>query len=259
MTEVLRLLQISDTHLTADRVRRNAGVCSYESLTAVLDQIRARDLVDCDALLLTGDLVNDDPGGYGHLLALFQPLAKPVLGLPGNHDPSDAMRVAFDSASFQMGGHSDFARWRLILLDSAVPGVAHGELSPAELQRLEAALGSADGRHVLIALHHHPVPLASAWLDPLGLRNAAEFFAIADRHPNIRAICWGHVHQVFDARRNGVRLMSAPSTWVQFKPLSEDFALDAAAPGYRRLELFEDGTIESEVVRVAAASAKSDA
>lgn len=257
MTDVLRLLQISDIHLFADRGRRTHGVCSYDSFTDVLNHVRARHLADTDALLLTGDLVNDEPAGYADLLASLQPLAKPVFAIPGNHDSMAPMRAAFDNSQLQIGGHVDFTHWRVILLDSSVAGFDHGELSQLELQRLQALVASADRLHVLVALHHHPVALASAWIDPLGLRNASELFAITDRHPNVRAICWGHVHQAFDVRRNGVRLMSAPSTCVQFKPLSEEFATDPIPPGYRRLMLHKDGTVGTEVIRILSAAANS--
>ena len=41
-----------------------------------------------------------------------------------------------------------------------------------------------------------------------------------------------------------------PSTCVQFKPGSEDFAVDDAAPGYRWFDLHADGRIETAVSRV---------
>ena len=63
-------------------------------------------------------------------------------------------------------------------------------------------------------------------------------------------ISWGHVHQCFDARRHGVRLLATPSTCAQFLPLSDEFAIDARPPAYRRLTLLPDGTLETEVVWV---------
>jgi len=253
MTDVLRLLQFSDPHLFADRAARLKGVCSHQSLQAVLAHARARHWHGLDALLLTGDLVHDQAGGYEHLRTLFGALGKPVYCLPGNHDDLPAYTRALSAAPFHLGGHVDFAHWRVVMLDSVVPGEAHGELSAAELARLEQCLAGAGGRHVLVALHHHPVNLASQWLDQVMLRNARELFAVTDRFPALRAMCWGHVHQQFDVRRKGVRLMAVPSTCAQFAPASEEFAIDAAAPGYRRLALHADGTIDSEVVRVEAA------
>jgi 3',5'-cyclic-AMP phosphodiesterase len=102
----------------------------------------------------------------------------------------------------------------------------------------------------MVCLHHHPVAMASRWLDALGIDNADEFFQVLDAHAQVRAISWGHVHQCFDARRHGVRLLATPSTCAQFLPLADDFAVDARSPAYRRLTLRADGTIETDVVWV---------
>jgi len=56
------------------------------------------------------------------------------------------------------------------------------------------------------------------------------------------------VHQASDRRRKGVRLMSTPSTCSQFRPNSDDFALDSRSPGYRWLNLSASGAIETEVI-----------
>ena len=74
----------------------------------------------------------------------------------------------------------------------------------------------------------------------------------------LRAVSWGHVHQSFDARRHGVRLLATPSTCAQFLPLSDDFAVDARPPAYRRLTLQPDGALETEVVWVEAAAGALD-
>jgi Icc protein len=249
MSEPIRLLQFSDTHLFGDRSARIKGVCSYDTLRAVLAAARVQHW-NAAALLLTGDLVHDDPAAYGHVREIFGALGKPVLCLPGNHDELPALHQALGAAPFQIGGHADIGLWRIVMLDSVVPGAVHGELSAAELQRLEVALVGAGNRQVLLCLHHHPVELASSWLDQVMLKNGRDFFAIVDRFPHVRAICWGHVHQQFDVRRRGVRLMAVPSTCAQFKPSSESFELDSSAPGYRRFVLHADGRIESEVIRV---------
>ena len=68
------------------------------------------------------------------------------------------------------------------------------------------------------------------------------------RHPGLRAILWGHVHQASDRVRQGVRLLSTPSTCAQFLPGSATFAMDTRPPGYRWLDLHDDGRIETRIV-----------
>jgi Icc protein len=93
--------------------------------------------------------------------------------------------------------------------------------------------------------------MGSRWLDSMAVDNANDFFTIIDRHPQVRGILWGHVHQRFDRMRKHVRLMASPSTCIQFLPMSAAFAVDEAAPGYRWLSLLEDGGIETGVERLA--------
>jgi 3',5'-cyclic-AMP phosphodiesterase len=246
----LRLIQFTDPHLYGGEHEELRGVATLPALNAALAQARARDWPP-DALLLTGDLVQDDPGGYRHLRRLVGSLGLPVLAIPGNHDEPPTMRRELAGEPFVLDGFVDFGRWRIVLLDSCIPGSAGGALSAEALAGLEAALAGAGGRHCLVCLHHHPVPMASRWLDRVGLANAAEFLHTIDAHRNVRAILWGHVHQSYDALRKGVRLLATPSTCAQFLPHSDDFALDRLPPAYRTLELQADGSLLTEVVWVA--------
>ena len=80
--------------------------------------------------------------------------------------------------------------------------------------------------------------------------DAAEFFAILDRFPGVRGVLWGHVHQQVDRRHGAIQLMASPSTCVQFAPGSVGFKSDALPPGYRWLDLHEDGSLHTGVSRV---------
>jgi 3',5'-cyclic-AMP phosphodiesterase len=137
-----------------------------------------------------------------------------------------------------------------VLLDSCIPGSASGRLSESSLAELDEVLSTAGQRHCLVSLHHHPIAMESRWLDRVGLENAAEFLEVIDRHRNVRAIVWGHVHQSYEGLRKGVRLLATPSTCAQFVPNADDFAVDRRPPAYRTLELRADGSVLTEVVWV---------
>ena len=256
MNADVRLLHISDPHLFASPQGALRGVATLPALRAVLAHALAHG-ARYDALLVTGDIVHDEPGGYRHFRVEMLATGLPVYCLPGNHDVPAALPHAVAGTPVQVGGHVDIGAWRIVLLDSSVPGQAHGHLAAPELARLEQALAGAGGRHVLVGVHHHPVPHASRWLDSVGLHNAADLFAVLDCHAGVRALVWGHVHQEFEALRRGVRLLGVPSTCAQFLPHSDQFAIDPAPPGYRTFTLRADGTLDSEVVRIDAASARA--
>jgi Icc protein len=244
----IRLVQISDPHLRTDPAGTLRGVASLESLEHVLTQaLHTRPAVD--AVLCSGDIVNDEPAGYAHFVRALAPYGRPVYCVPGNHDDPARMRAALAQPGFQVGGHADLGAWRIVLVDSCVPGRVPGRVSEPELRALERALDGCAG-YALVCVHHHPVAMGSHWLDGVGIENAAEFLAVLDAHPRVRALVWGHVHQCFEGRRHGVRLLATPSTCAQFLPLSHDFAVDSRPPAYRRLTLRADGTMETEVIWV---------
>ena len=89
---VVRLTHFTDPHLYGERDESLRGVATLPALTAALAHARARDWPP-DAVLVTGDLVQDDPAGYPHFRRLFGSLGLPVLCLPGNHDEPRAMRA----------------------------------------------------------------------------------------------------------------------------------------------------------------------
>jgi 3',5'-cyclic-AMP phosphodiesterase len=240
----INLVQLTDPHLFGDPERALRGVPTLPALRATL-AAAATDIAACDAILATGDLVQDDPGGYAWFVREFGALGKPVLCVPGNHDDVPAMRLALAAPPFQLGGVYDAGGWRTILLDSAVPGETSGMLDNRTMAFLETALASASTRPALICLHHHPVPMQSRWLDTVGLANGAEFTAMIRRFPNARAVLFGHVHQAMDRVVDGVRMIATPSTCSQFKPGSDDFAVDDTPPAWRTLRLHADGRLDT--------------
>lgn len=247
----ITLLQITDTHLYADPGGRLLDVETDASLRAVLAHV-ARMPQRFERVLMTGDLVHDESlAGYRRLRDHLRALQVPVHCTPGNHDNPGAMHAALVDGLVDMPRQILTGDWQILLLDTTVTGSNAGHLADSELTELDAALAAAPARPALICLHHNPIPVGSTWLDSMAIDNGAALLAIIDRHPQVRGVLWGHVHQQFDADRNGVRLLASPSTCVQFLPGSHDFALDDAAPGYRVLTLHPDGRIDSHVERLA--------
>ena len=248
-TNTVQLVQFTDLHLLADPEGCLKGVATLASLRATLSAAAA-DLAAADAVVLSGDLVQDQPAAYAHLPPLLAPLGKPVLCIPGNHDLPQVLATSLQQAPFQVGGQHDAGRWRIVLLDSSVAGQAHGGLGAAALAALAEQLRQAADRHVLIVLHHPPLPLGSAWLDEIGLLDGAALLALLHAHDCVRGVVFGHAHQVYDATEGRLRLLGTPSTCAQFRPRSAEFALDDLPPAYRVLQLQADGQIDTRVVWV---------
>lgn len=247
----MRVVQFSDSHLFGRTDGKLLGLNTDDSLDRVLDLIVAEQPA-IDLLLATGDLSQDaSPASYARLLEKLKRFpGVPCYWLEGNHDVTGPMRDALSNPERLSPCVTKLAGWDVVMLDSTIPNEVPGFLHEDDFEFLETSLQASGSRHVLVCLHHQPVPMGCQWLDTQIVGNADRFFQIIDRHPNIRAVIWGHVHQAFEGERKGVKLMSVPSTCVQFKPKSEDFAVDDAAPGYRWLDLHADGRITTGVSRV---------
>src|SRR5947207_14177991 len=100
------------------------------------------------------------------------------------------MQRELSGEPFVLGGFVDLGRWRIVLLDSCLPGSASGALSAQALAGLEKALSSAGARHCLVCLPHHPVPPGSRWLARAGLPNAAKTLRVIAQHTTVPATVW---------------------------------------------------------------------
>lgn len=252
-----RIVQFTDLHLYGAADGKLRGITVLPALEATVASAIQRH-APWHAVLLTGDLVQDDPSGYARVREVFGASNLPVYCIPGNHDEPAPMRAALAEPPFQVCGTAHVGAWLLVMLDSYLHGSANGRVSAAELERLDAALAAHPDRPALVCLHHHPIAMGSRWLDQVALENPDELFAVLDRHANVRVLLWGHVHQAYDGRRNGVRMLATPSTCAQFKPGVDGFAIDRRPPAYRWLDLHADGSVATEVVWVEEAAARAE-
>lgn len=246
----MRLVQITDTHLYADPDGRLLGQRTRPSCDAVLALVPGS-LFPVDAVLLTGDLVHDErPEGYRYLKGCLHALGVPYYAIPGNHDLVSLLAEQLDPGAAAPVRSVRIQDWQLVLVDSTLPGEEGGRLGAPRLAGLDRVLAIWPESPTLVCLHHHAAPVGSPWMDAIGLADHDAFFAVLDRHPQVRGVLWGHIHQAFDGWRGSVRLMGSPSTSVQFLPRSQDLALDAAAPGLRWLDLSPDGHLETGILRL---------
>jgi len=243
----LRLLQFTDLHLGPDEDDRVRGVAAHDTFQRCLAHAREHH-APVDAVLLTGDLVQDDARGYLAIASYLGRERARVHCLAGNHDLPGEMEALLARAPFDLSPVLRYGDWTLVMLNSSTPGVHRGHLSADALAFLDDALSRFADSHALVVLHHQPVPVGSAWLDTIGLDNGPELMQLLARHRNLRGLLWGHVHQAFDVLQDGVAMMATPATCYQFVPGIDDMAVDDRPPGYRWLHLYPDGRIETQVV-----------
>jgi Icc protein len=243
----LRLVQVTDTHLTGTPDGELLGMNTARSARAVIDTAKRSGNIDC--FLVTGDIAADEqPTAYAQLEEM---LGQDTLSLwlPGNHDD---IRSNLEPLEPHLKRRLRTPNWDVVMLETQVQGEVGGALNASELAALAVAIdeAAAENKYLLVATHHPLRSMNSAWLDEQSVRNADEALnMLAPRAKRVLMIS-GHVHQESDAVISGIRMLTTPSTCVQFAPQSEDFALDDRSPGYRSLRLYADGSVQTEVVRV---------
>lgn len=243
----IRLVQISDLHLFADKKQSLLGVTTYESFKAVVELLK-QDAKQPSLIIISGDISQDyTKESYLYLAAFLKDFPVPVYYVPGNHDDHDAITSVYPCENISDKKQIVFDHWQIILLNSQKNGAVYGWLDATELTFLETCLKQFPDHYSLVVFHHHPVPVNSAWLDNLGLRNADELWKLLNKKTTI---LFGHVHQEHVGAKNGVDYFSTPSTCIQFKRNSDEFALEKLGPGYRWVELYDNGKMETGVTRL---------
>jgi len=250
MPDPLVLVQLTDLHLSAEPGTRIQGVDADAGLHAVISHLARGPRPD--AVLLSGDLSHDGSrASYKRVAESVGTIGTATMALPGNHDDPAMLRAVLGDAGIATGATQLLGDWLLVLLDSTVPDAVPGRLATAELETLAQALKAHPDRHALVCLHHQPVDVGTTWIDLLGLQNPQALFTVLDQSPAVRALAFGHIHAECDLQRNSLRLLGSPSTACQFRPGTATVELDDRPPGYRRITLSADGTIDTRAEYVA--------
>lgn len=269
-----RFVHITDTHISAGgRWRARSGAFDYDteaSLRQVVEAVRALDPAPAFAVLggdlASPDLVHPDrlltPEEYVpsyHLLQeILAGLRCPVHYLVGNHDH----RVAFNRVlragapapdaphyyAFDQAGH------HFVALDSQEPGQSGGVLDAAQLAWLERDLDAHRDRPTIVFVHHHAWPLGLAWMDAMRLRNGEALVARLSASPQVRWLVCGHVHLDQVIQRDGLTLLTTPSTCFQVSKVSQTPKVLPGPPAFRVVDV-QGEALSTRVLHLHAGSA----
>lgn len=244
MKDNITLIQLSDLHLSG-----NIG--TDESYRHFLHCLQNSKQYAPDYYLFTGDLANHgDKEATDWLFDTMHAQKIPFFAIAGNHDASEENNcsLTFESSNFMAKTpdhrllncvNIDLGAWQLLLIDSTVAGHIHGKIHPPALVWLQQQL-STKHKPSILAFHHHPLAVKSAWIDNHMLQNAQQLWQLLAPYSHAKLILCGHVHQTHRLQKNHTTIHTAPSTYQQFTPFAQDFHLDDTGNGFVRLLLTKD-------------------
>lgn len=212
----MRILHLSDTHLGrtdgpdipgADGADGANGADGTAALRLLLAE--AAHLDGLDAVVVTGDVADDGSrAAYERVRELLggyaQERGAQLFFAVGNHDERAAFAEVLGSGhgapdavypgqAGERAAVSTVAGWRLVTLDSLVPGKGYGLLGPGQLGWLREVLADPAPQGTVLAFHHPPIGWDVEVQRVLGLQDTAEL-ADAIRGTDVHLVLCGHFH-----------------------------------------------------------------
>ena len=250
INDPLSIIQLTDLHILSNPGDKLLGIDTEYYFQNIFEHA-LKTQPNPDLILFTGDLAQDPcPSSYKRIYSELEKSPATCVCLPGNHDDFSIMKKILNQKNVSCNKQVLLGNWQIICLDSQKPGEESGYLSAQELAFVEDCLKPLPDHYALIAVHHHCTPTGSPWMDVMQIENSNEFLDLLANFANVKAITTGHIHQDLNHKKNRVKIFGSPSTCFQFKPNSQEFAIDETAPGYRLFKLYADGRIETKIIRL---------
>jgi 3',5'-cyclic-AMP phosphodiesterase len=215
------------------------------------DALAEIDAAGVDAAISKGDIADRGlPEQFVAAARAFAGLSVPHHAFLGNHDYYGRLE-GLEVDGYALLGQPpapravDLGGWRLLLLETALPGEHHGVFDDDRLRWLAEALEEtrAEATPTLLLMHHQPVPPehAGSFPNDIGLRpeHSLRVFELLGRQPQVKGVLIGHTH------RNRVRRYPG----ARHVPFIEVHCTKDYPGGWAHYRLFADGSFRQEARR----------
>lgn len=250
---LLTFVHMSDTHIGIDPEygKQHTAYSTQISTTALVKQINALPF-KVDFVLHTGDVAYDpDASAYYTARDILSELKYPIYYLAGNHDHATELQgILLNQKESRKPYYYEFEvnGVQMVCLDSNGPAeVPRGNIVPEQLEWLDGLCSAQDNRPMVVAVHHHLLPVGAQWWDEyMRVTNGeAVHDVLRKAQPRLRGVFFGHVHQSITMYKDGVLYNSALSSWTQFRMwpgLSDTVPDENAEPGFSVVTISRDQT-----------------
>ncbi|MFT8394931.1 metallophosphoesterase [Propionibacterium sp.] len=269
----LRILHIGDTHLRGDGGLTVDGVDPNPTLHAALEILE--NVGPIDLLAVVGDVSDDGSvASYDHAREMLggfaarhgrDGAAAAMVLVPGNHDRRPGFHQVLGNGHFPFGevtdahpddrpayGISTAGDFRIVTLDSSVPGRSHGVVDSEQLDWLADVLSTDSGAGTVLVVHHPPVAPVTPIHQDIGLLNASKLAAVVGRS-DVQVILSGHYHHALmesmAGRRGRIPVLVSAGIINQnqvLAPAGSELALAASGANLVELDVADQtiGTID---------------
>jgi Icc protein len=246
----MKIIQISDCHLFTDihKIGYN-NINPFRSLEAILAEVKVH---RPDVLLVTGDISGD---GTAQSYQYFSDLINQIkiqcrIGvIPGNHDNQEQLIANIPEEYLWVNNPQLLLpnHWHIHLLNTQYQDTI-GQISEQSLSSLTEYLDQHSKDYHLLAAHHHPIP-CGGWMDKHEWTNRQKFNDVVAKYQSVKAVLYGHIHMPIEKQKAQCLYMACPATCWQFANL-ESFATNELKPGFRVINLLENGQITTSIQRL---------
>jgi 3',5'-cyclic AMP phosphodiesterase CpdA len=193
----------------------------------------------------TGDVADTGSADeYAQFFAAFRQ-ERPAVVVPGNHDLRAGMarHVPADENGF-LNRAAEAGEITIIGLDSLSEGEIGGRLAPSTIAFARDRIVQAPG-HVVLALHHPPIPIGHTLMDQHGLYETEPLDALIRENPQVAAVLCGHVHTAVSGTFANRPVLGAPGVVSEMRlgSRTDPIADQGAVPGLALHTIDEAGQV----------------
>ena len=217
---MLRFIHISDTHVVHPSSQSDEEL-NERVRRAVVEINKLREQISF--VVHTGDVLKDPhPESAKLATEIFSRLEVPIYFLCGNHDDA-ATALALNEPHglhYRTNDSLDFVFHQgeisFVALDAKIGAPYVGELTEAQFEYLEAALGKDESDKVVF-VHYPPLSLDCPWGDELlSLQQGERLHELLIRSKGrVRGVFFGHIHRAYSIVRDGILYSSISSAQDQ--------------------------------------------
>ena len=252
MTTNLTFAHVSDIHMRPEGMLDDR-LDMFARANSVLDAVDALETPPA-FMLITGDNIDEvEPDvSYRRLKQLLVRVKVPIIFALGNHDVRREFRTVFEHELAQFlvePGVSDapcngkivIGELRLLVLDSLVPGFAHGFVDAPQLGWLAGELDAPFAGKTILALHHCPLPIATTRFRNFQLTNTdAVHNVLSAARTKPLGVLFGHIHYSHVGLYAGIPCVSAPGIAKGIAPDAQRGVRLTDSLGFNVCHIIED-------------------